>query len=528
MKNKLLNYLMLGGILITFSIAAQNQDKQNISETTLKQEQIPKKVFKEEWPSIARHKTPEWFRDAKFGIYTHFGPAVLATQHKTTEWWGWAMYNTKAKYWTNAIRPNSPDTTRNFKLHRELFGDQNEYGYKDLIMDFQPDKFNAKEWADIFAKSGAKFSGPMGCHHDNFMLWDSKVTRWNMKRTAGIDVVGDLEKAIRARDMKFVMTFHHAFSWWFFTEAHKYDGSDPSTWDLYGRPHKFSTDHDSFGEYPDAEYEDLWFRKLEEAYTKYNPDLLWFDMGLELLSDKIRKRAFAGMLNNAANNNQEIGISYKTKFDICIPPSAGILDYEKGRSTGLREDVWLTDTPLGGWFYNGRKSRSAEAMIEILVDIVSKNGCLLLDVSPKPNGTIPEDQKETLLGMGEWLEMNGEAIYNTRPWVIAEEGPTQLAKNGHFNENWEAIYTVEDIRFTCSKDKNTLYITVLDRPTKGKVNVTKLASIYPYLDREIATISLLGSDENIKWKHNKKGLQLSFPKNHPGKYAFSYKVKLKK
>ncbi|GAF05716.1 alpha-L-fucosidase [Saccharicrinis fermentans] len=527
MKKKLLNYLMLGFSLISLPATGQNQNKQNISETTLKKEKVPEKVYKEEWPSIARHKTPEWFRDAKFGIYTHFGPAVLATQHKTTEWWGWAMYNTKAKYWTNAIRPDSPDTTRNFKLHRELFGDQNEYGYKDLIMDFQPDKFDAEEWAEIFSKSGAKFSGPMGCHHDNFMLWDSEVTRWNMKRTAGIDVVGELEKAIRARDMKFVMTFHHAFSWWFFSESYKFDGANPEYEDLYCRPHKFSTDPDSFEEYPDAEYEDLWFRKLKEAYTKYNPDLLWFDMGLELLSDEIRQRAFAGMLNNAANNNQEIGISYKTKFDICIPPSAGILDYEKGRSTGLREDVWLTDTPLGGWFYNGRKSRSAEAMIEILVDIVSKNGCLLLDVSPKPDGTIPEDQIKTLLGMGEWLKMNGEAIYNTRPWVIAEEGPTKLAKDGHFNENWEAIYTEEDIRFTRSKDNKTLYITVLDRPSQGKVLVKKLATVYEYLDRDIDQVNLLGTEGNIKWNRNKKGLELQFPKNANGKYAFCYKLQLK-
>lgn len=509
--------------IIYFYFAFNSYAQNNISETKEVKNETQK--YKEEWPSIARHTTPEWFRDAKFGIYTHFGPAVLATQHQTTEWWGWAMYNTKAKYWTNAFRPDSPDTTRNFKLHRELFGDQNEYGYKDLIMDFQPDKFDAEEWADIFAKSGAKFSGPMGCHHDNFMLWDSEVTRWNMKRTAGIDVVGELEQAIRAKDMKFVMTFHHAFSWWFFSESYKFDGANPEYEDLYCRPHKFSNDPDSFDEYPDAEYEDLWFRKLEEAYTKYNPDLLWFDMGLELLSDDIRKRAFAGMLNNAEANNQEIGISYKTKFDICIPPKAGILDYEKGRSSGLREDVWLTDTPLGGWFYNGRKSRSAEAMIEILVDIVSKNGCLLLDVSPKPDGTIPEDQKETLLGMGKWLEMNGEAIYNTRPWVIAEEGPTQLAKDGHFNENWEAIYTEEDIRFTQSKDKNTLYITVLHRPAGKNITVKKLATIYDYLDREIENISLIGTGD-VKWKHNKKGLILEFPKGANGEWAFCYKVEL--
>ncbi|MGM8361990.1 alpha-L-fucosidase [Flavobacterium sp. ARAG 55.4] len=507
---------------------SQKKSQENISETHSKQEKkVNEKIYKEEWPSIARHSTPEWFRDAKFGIYTHFGPAVLATQHQTTEWWGWAMYNKKAKYWTNAIRPDSPDTTREFKLHRELFGDQNEFGYKDLIMKFQPDKFNAEEWADIFEKSGAKFSGPMGCHHDNFMLWDSKITRWNMKRTAGIDVVGELEKAIRARGMKYVMTFHHAFSWWFFNESHKFDGANPEFQDLYSKPHKFSSDNDSFDEYPDAEYEERWNALLQEAAQKYKPDLFWFDMGLELLSEKIRKKAFAGILNNAKKNNQEIGISYKIKYSVPIAPSAGILDFEKGRSQKAREDVWLTDTPLGGWFYNGRKSRSAEAIIEILIDIVSKNGCLLLDVSPKPDGTIPDDQKETLLGIGQWLKTNGEAIYSTRPWVIAEEGPTKLEKDGHFNENWEAIYTQQDIRYTQSKDNNTLYVIVMDKPTTNTVIAKKLGKGFEYLTREIESVSLIGSDEKIEWQQNETNMTFSFPKNINGKYAFCYKIQLK-
>lgn len=515
-----------------FSILHNNQTYAQENTTLNKATQannysISKGSFKPEWSSISRHTNPEWLRDAKFGIYTHFGPAVTATQHHTTEWWGWAMYSTKQRRWFNTVVPNSPDTTREFKLHRELFGDQNKFGYKDFILLFQPQKFDAEEWADLFHKAGARFAGPMGIHHDNFALWDSKVTRWNIKRTAGIDVVGDLEKAIRKRGMKYLITFHHAFSWWFFSHSYNYDGGIPGNEDLYCRPHKFSEAPDSFEEYPDVEYEDLWFRKLAEAAQKYHPDLYWFDMGLELLSDTIRKKAFAYLLNIGEQYQQDIGISYKVKYSVCIPPSAGILDYEKGRSTGLRDDVWLTDTPLGGWFYNGQKSRSAEAIIEILVDIVSKNGCLLLDVSPKPDGTIPDDQKETLLGIGEWLKMNGEAIYNTRPWKISGEGPTQLSSDGHFNENWDAIYTEKDIRFTRSKDGNTLYVIVLDRPSKNHVLVKQLANIYPWLDRKINSVKLLGTpQEEIEWTRDKEGLHLEFPTNAAGKYAFCYQLKL--
>jgi alpha-L-fucosidase len=504
--------LLVAGWTTGFDLLAQDTDG--------------KRVYKEEWPSISRHSTPDWFRDAKFGIYTCLSPATLATQHQVTEWWGWAMYKPFATDWTNAPRPDAADTTREFKMQLEKWGDPMEFGYKDLIMEFQPDKFDAEEWADIFQRAGARFAGPMGTHHDNYMLWDSEVTRWNSMATAGIDLCGDLEKAIRKRDMKYLITFHHAFSWWFFHGSYDYDGGIPGNEDLYCRPHIFSPDNDSFEEYPDAEYEDLWFRKLEEACVKYSPDLIWFDMGLELLSDHIRKKAFTRLLNLAGERDQDIGIAYKIKYDVCIPPSAGILDYEKGRSTGLREDAWLTDTPLGGWFYNGRPSRSPEAIVEILVDIVSKNGCMQLCVSPKPDGTLPEDQVETLLGIGEWLKMNGEAIYNTRPWVIAGEGPTRLAEDGHFNENWEAIYTEKDIRFTRSKDNNTLYVTVLDKPTQGKVSVTQLATIYPYLDRDIKQVSLLGSKDEIPWKRDQEGLHLSFPKEATGKHAWCYKIQL--
>jgi alpha-L-fucosidase len=374
-------------------------------------------------------------------------------------------------------------------------------------------------------RSGARFAGPVAIHHDNFAMWDSDVTRWNIARTAGVDITGKLEKAIRKRGMKFMASFHHAFSWWYFTPSYQFDGADPEFADLYCRVHTFNRADDSFEEYPDSDFENLWYEKLEEVLLKYHPDLVWFDMGLELLSEDIRKKAVARIFNLAEERNQEVEISYKIKFHAPMPPEAGVVDFERGRANRLLDRPWLTDTSTSSWFYNNnRKPRSSDELIDILIDIVSKNGCLLLNVPPKADGAIPEDVKTVLLEIGDWLRVNGPAIYDTRPWLIYGEGPTQMAGDGHFAENETLFYHADDIRFTQSKDGTRLYVIVLGRPD-GFVLVNSLKADEESVGN-IRSIQLLGYEGNITWDRVERGLKIHFPSEAACQSAYAFEISL--
>ncbi len=460
------------------------------------------------WESIEKHQIPEWFLDAKFGIYTHWGPVTVGAEDGPdgVQWYGRSMYI-----------PGSPI----FEYHRSKFGDQNKFGYKDIVNLFRAEKFDAEAWAELFEAAGARFAGPVAIHHDNFAMWDSALTEWDsMDKGPGRDVTGELEKAIRKRGMKFIATFHHAFTWRYFEPSYKFDGADPRYAGLYCQAHQP-------GAPPTGEFQAQWLAKVNEVVNKYEPDLIWFDFGLgsdthKCITPEYRRSMFADYYNWAARNNRQVGVAHKHPE---IHKYTGILDFERGREDRLTPYPWLTDTSIGPWFHQkSTPYKSANDIIDVLVDIVSKNGCMLLNVGPAADGTIPPQAQKLLRDIGTWLKVNGEAIYETRPWQTFGEGPTSNTGGG-FSERKDKTYTSRDIRFTRSKDGGTLYVIVLDWPmehlTIESMNVTNTTSN--------SRVQLLGCEGSLKFSiNNTKQLIIETPdlntEERPCEHAFAFKL----
>lgn len=474
-------------------------------------------TYQENWESLSRiNPTPDWFQDAKFGIYAHWGPVSSAfvgadPTKRYAGWHGMKMYDNGQ---LDASKKGKP--TNNYLHHQQKYGDPAEFGYKHIIEQFEPSAFDAKEWARLFARSGAKFAGPVAMHHDNFAMWDSKVTRWNAMNYGGIDPSAELKREIEAQGMRFMASFHHAFTWKYFSTAHAYGGVDATDYDLYTDPHGLDSDTPS-----DRFYEE-WWGKLKEYIDVYQPDLIWFDWWLENMTEESRQKFLAYYHNKGIEWNKEVAVCYKQST---FPESLAIKDYERGRPNQPKDQTWLTDTSPGAWFYRpDAKFKTSNELIDILVDIVAKNGCMLLNVPPNPDGSIPPVMVNLLTEMGEWLAINGEAIYGTRPWTIFGEGPTRLPEGGHKVEKLKIAYTNKDIRFTQKSDKE-FFAIVLDIPTK-EIVIKSLSTQIGALNSKIVNIELLGSEEKINWKRTEQGLIIEAPKAYPANYAYAFKIHL--
>jgi len=498
--------------------------------------------YSADWGSLSTHKqAPEWFKNAKFGIYFHWGPysvPAFGNEHYPRTMYGHP----------SGIKPVENKQKRNYNLgvgfqtfrehehHKQAFGEPKNVEYHDLIPKFTASNFNAEEWADLFYLSGAKFAGPVAEHHDGYAMWDSELTPWNSADTGPKrDVVGEMAKAIRKRDMKFITTFHHA------------KGGDPGEqagkmrrqWHYYGREQymlRNSIDvKDSaelqklYGSMPRQAWLEMWNGKLEEVIDNYQPDMIWFDSWLDRIPEKNRQDFTAYYLNAAKTWDKEVMITYKQED---MPQSVGVVDFEKGRMDKSTAYSWLTDdtisagtwTTTGSWSYTEELDiKSSKEIIHTLIDIVSKNGQLLLNISPKANGVIPQAQKDSLLGVGKWLRANGEAIYNTRPYITYGEGPKRLKSSGHFVE-MDGEYNQENIRYT--QNNNTIYAIQMGWPGSRKKVTLKSLSKLNLPNLQIQKISVVDSPEEISWEMTEKGLEITTPFTAPNKIAISYKIEV--
>ena len=466
------------------------------------------------WNSLRQHPTPAWFRDAKFGVYTHWGVYSVPACGPNATWYPYNMY-----------RPGNSQ----YEHHLKTYGGPEKFGYKDFIPMFTGEKFDAAEWAEIFKNAGARFAGPVGEHHDGFTMWDTRFSEWNAARMGPrSDIVGALEKAIHAQDMKFMVALHHAENWWFFPHWNPaYDTTDPRCAGLYGEAHDVdgippTRPHQEDWwqqEKPSRQFLEKWLGKIHEVIDKYHPDLLWFDFALKFVQEQYKKDFLAYYYNKEREWGREVMVTYKWHD---LVPGSGVIDLELGRFDALTYQDWITDTTVDagqGWGYLKETAyKSPQSLVHYLVDNVSKNGHLLLNVGPKPDGSLPEEAKYLLAEMGRWLSVNGEAIYGTTPWMVYGEGPTQMKKAGYFMEDAEVHYTPQDIRFTVKDD--ALYAICLGWPAEEFT----IQSLYRLYGSEIASVRLLGSEQPLNWQLTPDGLKVHRPPAAPCDHAFAFKI----
>jgi len=456
-----------------------------------------------DWESLYQHnEAPEWFRDDKFGIYFHWG--VYSVPAFGSEW-----------YPRNMHLKGRPENIH----HLQKYGDPVEYGYDKFVPQFTAEKFDADEWAELFEKAGARFAGLVAEHHDGFSMWASKLTPWNAKdRGPKRDIAGELATAIRKRGMKFVTSFHHARNnlW---QKDGKWTGHYSGVLENYPAALEDPERAFLYGYMPREKFLKMWLGKLEEVIDNYHPDLIWFDSWLNEIPDEVKMQFLAYYFNKARENGQDLVVTFKQDD---LPREVAVDDYEKGRANRATEFTWLTDDTIsrGSWCYTENLTIKPTAeVIQVLIDIVSKNGQLLLNLSPKADGTIPDQQREVLLGIGEWLKVNGEAIYGTRPWIIFGEGPTRMKKGGHFVGSLK--YTAQDIRFTTKGD--TLYATFLGEP-KNDVTISCLGTDAGLCGGKVTGVTLLGHEGELKFSQDADGLHVTLPDELPSKHATAIKI----
>ncbi|MFZ1939192.1 MAG: alpha-L-fucosidase [Terracidiphilus sp.] len=474
--------------------------------------------FRANWDSLAAYRVPDWFRNAKFGIFVHWG--VYSVPAFGNEWYSRNMY---------------VEGTPAFRHHVETYGPQSKFGYKDFIPMFRAEHFDPDAWLDLFVQAGARYVVPVAEHCDGFAMYDSNQTDWDAaKMGPHRDVVGELAAATRRHGLHFGVSSHRAEHWWWYGAGMSFDSDvrNPRYAGLYGPAQPMGLPGDNPAKEPDPDhlerwlppdkpFLDDWLARSSELVDKYHPDFLYFDWWIGQPAFQPYLQRFAAYYyNRAAQAHQGVVLTYKGQD---FPENAAVLDIERGKLDTLRLLPWQTDTSVSihSWGYaNNDEYRDAKSLIDELVDVVSKNGNLLLNVGPKSDGSIPDQARAILLQMGQWLKINGDAIYGSRPWLVYGEGPTKVASSAKDSDRQE--FTAEDIRFTTHN--GSLYAIALGWPQNGDLRIRSLARGLPYLGGPVCQIKLLGSDEPISFQQESDGLHLELPKLPPTEPAFAFRI----
>lgn len=474
--------------------------------------------FKADWESLKQYQTPDWFRDDKLGIFIHWGPYVVPKY--LGPFYGYHMYREQ----TLDIKgnPNPNQVNKVFQHHIDNYGGTEKFGYKDFIPMFHGKNFDAKRWIKLFKDAGARYVVPVAEHCDGFAMYDSNITRWDaVNMGPKRDIVGELFTEARANDMKVGMSSHLAYGWYWWGYREGTDTLDPAYQDFYGTPHEITDPHS-------PEHVENWYQRSKDMIQSYQPDLLWFDLGFSNPEyEEHRKKLLAEYYNQAAKNDQGVVLNYKNISFKPIPDGAAVLDVESGRLDRIRKLPWQTDMSLGGWrwsYNDDWQTMPADKLIGDLIDIVSKNGSLLLNVAPDVSGNISQDQIDVLMELGAWLKENGEGIYETRPFTVFGQGPTNAKLVLHGNHK-DKSYTSKDIRYT--RKGQTIYAYILDWPEdKKSIQLNAFGSEQQIVIDAIERVSLISNDAQLNWQQSEDFLNIELPSQRPGKYAIGIKIEL--
>lgn len=478
---------------------------------------IENEKYKDSWQSLSNHKTPDWYYRDKFGIFIHWG--IYSVPAFGNEWYSRAMYD---------------KSCREFEHHRKTYGEQKDFGYKDFIPMFKAEKFNADEWMDLFKKSGAKFVMPVAEHHDGFAMYDTAFNRWNAKKMGPCrDVMEEIKNACDKADLTFCASSHRAEHYFFMNMGRTFDSdvNDDNYRDFYGPAYHcpaldshtlHATTADTFSIAPTDEWLEDWLVRTCELIDKYQPKILYFDWWIHNHAFKpYLKKLCAYYYNRAEEWGAEVTINYKHE---AFPPGIATFDVERGALTGISPVPWQTDTAIGksSWGYiKDNNFKSSRQIICDLVDIVSKNGMLLLNIGPKPDGTITDEETKVLLDIGKWLNINGEGIYGTIPWKKFGEGKTNN-KEGFFKDSVEKAFTKKDFRFTY---KNCCLYAFQMRPNGKLIKIKSLAKTGCH-DFLIGNISVLGNSEIENVDRNKNELSITLKEAPKSDLPLCFKIEI--
>jgi alpha-L-fucosidase len=510
--------------------------------------------FQPTWESLMQqYKCPDWFRDAKFGIWAHWSAQCVPEQG---DWYARNMY----------IQGN-----RQYDYHIKTYGHPSKFGFMEIDNLWKAERWEPEKLMALYKRAGAKYFVALANHHDNFDAYDSKYHAWNSVNVGPKkDIVGIWAKVARENGLRFGVSNHSAHAWHWFQTAYGYDGDGPlagvrydaatltkadgkGKWwegldpqELYTGPNiKMPDDinsakavaewHDKndrpWTEEPptmNPKFTENWFLRCRDLVDKYRPDLVYFDntgslplgqAGLDIVAHyyNANLKWTGGKLEGVVTCK---GLSKERR-------AAVVDDIERGVATDILPEPWQTDTCIGSWHYDrniAEKNRykSVDQVVDMLVDIVSKNGNLLLSIPVRGDGTIDEHEVAFLEGMAKWMNVNGEAIFGTRPWKVFGEGPTTV-KAGMFGESRYKPFTAEDIRFTTKGD--TLYAVLLGWPGEKNVIIKTLATNSPYVaGQKITDVSLLGCESRLEWSQDEQGLIVKMPEKQPCEHAFVLKI----